>query len=152
MAYDVILDTGSADMFLVSSSCTTQTCSGLQTYSGSSSSTFNSTTQPFSITYGSGTASGVLASDVVQMAGFQVSQQTFGISFSITCLLRPSLTNFFKPRSLRFLTVWCLHPYRALWVSAGKASHPQALSLSGSPYSRATSGMNHSWPSISRAS
>ena len=152
MAYDVILDTGSADMFLISSSCTTQTCSGLQTYSGSDSSTFNSTNEAFSITYGSGSASGVLARDVVQMAGFQVSQQTFGMSFSITCPLHGSLTNFLKPRSLRFLTVWYLHPYRASWVSAGKRSHPQAPCLSGSPYSRATSGMNHSWPSISRAS
>lgn len=78
MAYDVVLDTGSADLFLVSSSCASQACSGLQTYSGSASSTFSSTNQAFSITYGSGAASGVLAKDVVQMAGFQVSQQTFG--------------------------------------------------------------------------
>ena len=82
MAYDVILDTGSADLFLVSSSCTSSACSGLQTFSGSSSSTFNSTNQPFSITYGSGSASGVLVKDVVQMAGFQVSQQTFGMCLS----------------------------------------------------------------------
>jgi len=84
VAYDVILDTGSADLFLVSSSCTTSTCTGLQTFSGSSSSTFNNTNTPFSITYGSGSASGVLGRDEVQMAGFQVSQQTFGICSQLT--------------------------------------------------------------------
>jgi len=94
VAYDVILDTGSADLFLVSSSCTSQTCTGVQTFDGSSSSTFNSTTTPFSITYGSGSASGVLGRDEVQMAGFQVSQQTFGMSLSITCPLHDSLTIF----------------------------------------------------------
>lgn len=47
---------------------------------------------------------------------------------------------------------WYLHPYRVSWVSAGKHSHPQALSLSGSPYSRAAPGMNRLWHSISLAS
>lgn len=84
VAYDVILDTGSADLFLVSSSCTSQTCSGVQTFSGSSSSTFNSSTTPFTITYGSGSASGVLGRDVIQMAGFQVSQQTFALIDQLT--------------------------------------------------------------------
>ncbi len=80
VAYNVILDTGSADLFLVSSECVSSTCTGIPAFQSSSSSTFTSTTQPFSITYGSGNASGTLAKDVVQMAGFVVSSQVFGMS------------------------------------------------------------------------
>lgn len=74
------------------------------------------------------------------------------VRLSITRPPHGSLTNFLKPHATRFLAVWCLHPYRASWVSAGKHLHHQAPRPSGSPYTRATSGMNHSWPSISRAS
>jgi len=79
VAYQVILDTGSADLFLVSSGCVSSSCSGIPAFDSSSSSTFTSTTQPFSITYGSGSASGTLVKDVVQMAGFEVSSQVFAI-------------------------------------------------------------------------
>jgi cathepsin D len=84
VAYNVILDTGSADLFLVGSSCTTAACNGIQPFQSSSSSSFTSTSQPFSIAYGSGQASGTLAKDVVQMAGFQVNSQTFGMSLPHT--------------------------------------------------------------------
>lgn len=77
VAYDVILDTGSADLWLAGSTCSTG-CSQIQTFDTSSSSTFNNLSTSFSITYGSGAAAGALGSDVVQMAGFEVSSQTFG--------------------------------------------------------------------------
>ncbi|KAH9971726.1 aspartic peptidase A1 [Lactifluus volemus] len=83
VAFDVILDTGSADLWLAASTCT-QGCNNIQTYASSSSSTFSSSNQPFSITYGSGKASGTLATDVVQMAGFQVQKQVFGVCNDIS--------------------------------------------------------------------
>jgi len=58
----------------------------IERFDGSRSSTFENLTTPFSVTYGSGAASGYLVSDVVQMAGFQVSSQTFGksvLSFAV---------------------------------------------------------------------
>lgn len=76
-AYDVILDTGSADLWLASSSCTSG-CEQITTFDTSTSSSFTNLSTPFEITYGSGEASGTLGSDVVQMAGFQVQSQTFG--------------------------------------------------------------------------
>jgi cathepsin D len=106
VAYQVILDTGSADLFLVSSECVSSSCTGIPAFNPSSSSTFTSTTQPFSITYGSGSASGTLAKDVVQMAGFEVSSQVFGMSFHPTaCPLHGSLTIFIlQPYATSFLT------------------------------------------------
>lgn len=83
VAYNVIIDSGSADLFLVSSGCTSSACSGIQAFDSSASSSFTSTSQAFDITYGSGTASGTLGKDVVQMAGFQVNSQTFGTSLTL---------------------------------------------------------------------
>ncbi|KAH8991661.1 acid protease [Lactarius akahatsu] len=74
VAYNVILDTGSADLWVADSSCSAN-CQGIQTFDPSTSSTYTNLTEPFSIQYGSGSASGTLATDVVQMAGFQVAKQ-----------------------------------------------------------------------------
>jgi len=77
VAYDVILDTGSADLWLTSSSCELSACQGIPPFH--SSSTFQNLSTPFSISYGSGEAAGTLGSDVVQMAGFSVSNQVFAV-------------------------------------------------------------------------
>lgn len=54
-------------------------CAGVPTFNPTSSSTFTNKSTPFDITYGSGQAAGTLATDVVQMAGFSVSNQIFAI-------------------------------------------------------------------------
>lgn len=82
VAYNVVLDTGSADFWLAAPDCSG--CpDGIETFDGSGSSTFSNLTESFSITYGSGSASGYLVSDTVQMAGFEVAGQTFGVYFFI---------------------------------------------------------------------
>ncbi|KAK4701712.1 hypothetical protein P7C70_g4515, partial [Phenoliferia sp. Uapishka_3] len=74
--FNVILDTGSADLILATSPCTgCETTTTLYNPSDSSSATTSSTA--FSITYGSGDAAGTLAKDTVSMGGFNISQQTF---------------------------------------------------------------------------
>ncbi|KAA1468887.1 acid protease [Dentipellis sp. KUC8613] len=78
VAYNVILDTGSADLWLADSACVTG-CTNVPTFNPESSSSYRNLSTAFSITYGSGKASGVLATDVVQMAGFQVENQVFGV-------------------------------------------------------------------------
>ncbi|KZT25525.1 acid protease [Neolentinus lepideus HHB14362 ss-1] len=90
VSYDVILDTGSSDLWLASSTCTTcATISGdtstasspnsIPLFDPASSSSFKNLTTAFSIQYASGQASGTLGQDTVQMAGFQVTSQTFGV-------------------------------------------------------------------------
>ena len=71
--------TSSSDLWLADSSCTDD-CNGITTFNPSQSSSFTNLTTPFSIKYGSGDAQGTLAKDVVQMAGFSVSNQVFGMS------------------------------------------------------------------------
>ncbi|OBZ66794.1 Pepsin A [Grifola frondosa] len=90
MSFNVILDTGSADLWLASSSASGSVPSGISTFDNSSSSTFKDLNTTFSISYGSGAASGTLGQDTVQMAGFQVDSQVFGVVDQITSNLLTS--------------------------------------------------------------
>lgn len=67
-----------SDLWLADSSCRTG-CEEVTTFDATGSSTFTNLTRSFSITYGSGAAAGVLGQDIIQMAGFSVSSQTFGM-------------------------------------------------------------------------
>jgi len=82
-SFNVILDTGSADLWLASSNCYTG-CGSVPTYDSSSSTSFRNLSTPFSIKYGSGQAAGSLGSDSIQMAGFGVSGQTLGVVNAVT--------------------------------------------------------------------
>ncbi|GAA6010143.1 hypothetical protein JCM11491_005360 [Sporobolomyces phaffii] len=74
--FSVVLDTGSADLILAEPNC--NGCkSNTPGYSPSSSSTASSSSQNFQITYGSGSASGTLVSDVVSIANYTEQSQTF---------------------------------------------------------------------------
>ncbi|UZJ51182.1 hypothetical protein CBS101457_000502 [Exobasidium rhododendri] len=75
--FNIILDTGSSDFWVVDSSCTSSQCTGVSSFTSGSSSTFQGSTTPFSIQYGSGAVQGVLATDTVSLAGYSVNSQTF---------------------------------------------------------------------------
>ncbi|KJA15228.1 hypothetical protein HYPSUDRAFT_48541 [Hypholoma sublateritium FD-334 SS-4] len=77
-AFNVILDTGSSDLWLADAACTTG-CASVPTFAPASSSSFQNKSTAFSITYGSGQAAGALGADVVQMAGFAVQNQVFAV-------------------------------------------------------------------------
>jgi cathepsin D len=76
-SFDVILDTGSSDLWVASTQCAIGCPAGTATYNPSSSSNFKSTSQSVSITYGSGAVKGNAGSDTVSMGGFTVQSQTF---------------------------------------------------------------------------
>ena len=79
-AFDIALDTGSADLWVTSNACASSTCNTLPTkFDASKSSTFKNSSTPFSITYGSGNAQGYLATDTVSLADYTVSSQTFAV-------------------------------------------------------------------------
>ncbi|KAJ7596647.1 acid protease [Mycena floridula] len=71
-------DTGSADLWVPSSSCTSSTCSSKTKYKSSSSSTATKKTGTFKIQYGDGsTVSGPVYSDTVAVAGIKATKQIF---------------------------------------------------------------------------
>jgi len=75
----LILDTGSSDCWVADTDCTDSACSGLTKFRPSSSSTYQSAKRPFDISYGSGDASGLIASDTITMGGFTVQNQGFAV-------------------------------------------------------------------------
>nr|AOR51687.1 aspartic peptidase [Phaffia rhodozyma] len=79
----LLLDTGSADLFIVGSSCDSS-CSGLTTWDPTSSSTYTNESTAFEITYGSGDASGYLVSDTVSLAGISETSQTLAVVTEIS--------------------------------------------------------------------
>ncbi|KAJ7066591.1 aspartic peptidase A1 [Mycena amicta] len=83
VSFDVILDTGSADLWVAGNSCT-QGCNSVATFDSSASTSFVNKSTEFQITYGSGAARGALATDTVQMAGFSVSNQVFAVCDQVT--------------------------------------------------------------------
>lgn len=72
---NIVLDTGSADFWTVQ---------GKQNWDPASSSSFQNSSKPFHITYGSGSVSGTLATDTVQLAGHTASSQTFALATQIS--------------------------------------------------------------------
>jgi len=78
VSYNVILDTGSSDLWVADSNCLTG-CRSVPTFDSSASSSFQNTSKAFSITYGSGQAAGELGQDTIQMAGFSVPNQVFAV-------------------------------------------------------------------------
>nr|ODO03913.1 endopeptidase [Cryptococcus depauperatus CBS 7855] len=75
----VILDTGSADLWVAGSSCSASFCAQTPTYATQSSSSFQSTGQAFNVSYGSGSAEGYVGKDTVSMAGYTVPDQALGV-------------------------------------------------------------------------
>lgn len=76
--FNVILDTGSSDLWLADTSCTS--CDSVTPlFQASKSSTFQSTAAAPEVTirYGSGAVAGKLSSDSVSMGGFTVANQQF---------------------------------------------------------------------------
>ncbi|KAF9442665.1 acid protease [Macrolepiota fuliginosa MF-IS2] len=82
-SFNLILDTGSADLWVADSQCTTG-CISIPTFQSSSSSTFQNLSKPFQITYGSGQAQGSLVQDMIQMAGFSVPNQIFATANAVS--------------------------------------------------------------------
>ncbi|KAF9974260.1 hypothetical protein BGZ73_002372 [Actinomortierella ambigua] len=83
--FSAVFDTGSSDVWVASSACTTEECRRLRQFSPSSSSTFQTVTGPFNINYADNTwIQGTLGKDDVSVAGIKIRQQTFGLATAIT--------------------------------------------------------------------
>ncbi|ODN82175.1 hypothetical protein L202_02467 [Cryptococcus amylolentus CBS 6039] len=82
--FDIVLDTGSSDLWLASEKCSTTACSSMDEYSLSNSSTAVNLSTSFSIEYGSGKASGALVQDLVTLGGYSVASQTFAACDSVS--------------------------------------------------------------------
>ena len=79
-SFDLILDTGSSDLWFATSGCTG--CSqDTPVFNPTKSTSFQLGTQRIPLNYGSGSASGLLARDTITMGPFTVNPQVFGVYF-----------------------------------------------------------------------
>ncbi|XP_072744158.1 lysosomal aspartic protease-like [Anoplolepis gracilipes] len=77
--FTVQFDTGSSNLWVPSVKCDSKNvaCQKHHKYNSSKSSTYQPNGEPFSIRYGTGNSSGFLSTDVINVAGLQVQNQTF---------------------------------------------------------------------------
>ncbi|XP_057266610.1 pepsin A-like [Pezoporus wallicus] len=78
--FTVIFDTGSSNLWVPSVYCTSLSCSNHKRFNPAESSTFISTNESLYIAYGTGSMSGILGYDTVQVADIEVYNQIFGLS------------------------------------------------------------------------
>ncbi|GAA95525.1 uncharacterized protein L969DRAFT_45003 [Mixia osmundae IAM 14324] len=83
-SFNVILDTGSANLWLASTNCT-EGCSPLiKKIQPNASSTAVDAQSAFSIRYGSGSATGEIWTDNITIAGYELLQQPFGVCDNVS--------------------------------------------------------------------
>ncbi|KAI4142252.1 MAG: hypothetical protein LQ341_003268 [Variospora aurantia] len=75
--FKVILDTGSSNLWVPSKDCNSIACYLHTTYDSSSSSTFKKNGSEFEIRYGSGSLSGHVSQDNVQIGDLKIKEQDF---------------------------------------------------------------------------
>ncbi|KAG1804638.1 acid protease [Suillus subaureus] len=121
--FDVILDTGSSDMWIASSACQSM-CAGTGNFDSAKSSTFRNMNKSFSVTYDKGYAAGTVGQDVVQIAGFTISDQAFGVvTTTATNFLQNPVTGIFG-LAWQSLAVSGVMPFWQALASNGQLSQP----------------------------
>lgn len=78
--FSVVLDTGSSDLWVASTSCIQCTSIVSNFFDPARSASFTDTRSNVSIKYGSGQVAGTVGIDTVSMAGYTVANQSFGNS------------------------------------------------------------------------
>ncbi|NXY00403.1 PEPA protein, partial [Centropus bengalensis] len=78
--FTVIFDTGSSNLWVPSVYCSSQACSNHNRFNPSASSTFVATNESVEIAYGTGSMTGILGYDTVNVAGLNVVNQIFGLA------------------------------------------------------------------------
>ncbi|OAP54298.1 hypothetical protein AYL99_11399 [Fonsecaea erecta] len=77
----MLIDSGSANTWVMGSNCKSDACQIHNTYGSEDSSTLQTTTQTWSMTYGTGEVEGVVVKDTVQLANYTV-ELGFGLASS----------------------------------------------------------------------
>jgi cathepsin D len=114
-----------ASQWLLSTECTLDTCSGLDKFDPTSSSTYKNGSTGFSIAYGSGDAQGHLGADTVTLGGFSVQGQTFGVVNTMSAGLVDSPLSGLMGLGFKSLTVTGTTPW---WMSlAGTSAWSEPL-------------------------
>ncbi|XP_065447860.1 pepsin A-like [Chrysemys picta bellii] len=78
--FSVLFDTGSSNLWVPSVYCSSPACTNHNRFNPSDSSTYKATSENVSIQYGTGSMTGILGYDTVQVGGIVDTNQIFGLS------------------------------------------------------------------------
>ncbi|XP_068410484.1 pepsin A-like [Eschrichtius robustus] len=78
--FTVIFDTGSSNLWVPSIYCSSYACTNHHRFNPQESSTFQGTSKTLSVAYGTGSMTGILGYDTVQVGGISDTNQIFGLS------------------------------------------------------------------------
>jgi len=76
--FTVVFDTGSANLWVPSSKCTSFACYLHRRYNSRQSETFENVGRPFSIRYGTGSVEGKISRDILSIGDLKIEGQEFG--------------------------------------------------------------------------
>ncbi|KAF9450359.1 acid protease [Macrolepiota fuliginosa MF-IS2] len=170
--FRVVLDTGSSDLWLVSSACETEACKGIPkyplSYQSPSFQGVNGNATVFDASYADGSAvSGFIAKEKVELAGLVVANQTFGLISNSTVPAIDQESGFlglgFPRLSSVSHTVTNSTPFFASLAQQGLLNYPLfgfsltqnlsgSLSLGAIDASIVTDPRNISWNSVAQFS
>merc|ERR1712232_34196 len=88
--FTTIMDTGSSNLWVPSTSCTDTACNGKHKYSSSASSTYVPNGERITIQYGTGSMQGTLLYDDVSVGGLKVTKQEFAQATSLAAFFTGS--------------------------------------------------------------
>lgn len=119
--FNLILDTGSSDLWVATSSCTS--CASTE-FIASKSSSYQSSGASLEITYGSGSVKGTTSQDTVSLGGFTITQQELLAVSSLTSGLLDSVLSGIM--GLGFNTISALNatPFWQALYNANQLSQP----------------------------
>jgi Eukaryotic aspartyl protease len=83
-SFFVVMDTGSADLWVPAANCQSQACVVHSTLGSTDSTTLQATNQPWQIQYGTGSAAGVIVADSVNVGGLTVKRMPFGAATQLS--------------------------------------------------------------------
>ncbi|XP_040837825.1 pepsin II-4-like [Ochotona curzoniae] len=90
--FTVIFDTGSSNLWVPSTYCSSLACAFHKRFNPDDSSTYQATSETLSITYGTGSMTGILGYDTVKVGSIEDTHQIFGLSET-----EPGTTFMFAP-------------------------------------------------------
>jgi len=143
--FTVIFDTGSADLWVPSVKCHSETCSKHNRYNSSASSTYVADGKSYDIVYSTGESYGFVSQDTVEVAGIAVTNQSFGEATKVDSRLETKSDGIlglaFPPCALTHEFPWFLHAWEqkllekyefAFWLSPYADGHMKGeLTLGG---------------------
>ena len=83
-AFTVMFDTGSSNLWVPAKSCLSVPCWLHKTFNSAASSSFVANGESIAIEYGSGSCSGVLGQDTVNLGGYNIEQVVFGLMTTVS--------------------------------------------------------------------